>query len=138
MRLEGSTQWRFFQLTHSPIPRAKSPAKETEEKILTELPIDLGSLPHASPLLDNEKVITYVIFMPIETKVRRIGNSLGIVLPKEALQKLRVEEGTTLYLTEAPNDSLAITPERPGFQKIMALAEEGMHRYRNALRELAK
>ena len=62
--------------------------------------------------------------MPIETKVRRIGNSLGIVLPKEALQKLRVEEGTTLYLTEAPNDSLAITPERPGFRDIMELAEE--------------
>ncbi len=76
--------------------------------------------------------------MPIETKVRRIGNSLGIVLPKEALQALRVEEGATLYLTEAPNDSLSITPERPGFRDIISLAEEGMNRYRNALRELAK
>jgi putative addiction module antidote len=76
--------------------------------------------------------------MPIETKVRRIGNSLGIVLPKEVLQRLRVEEGATLYLTEAPNDSLSITPDRPGFKEIMALAEEGMNRYRNALRELAK
>jgi putative addiction module antidote len=76
--------------------------------------------------------------MAIETKVRRIGNSLGIVLPKEALQRLRVEEGTTLYLTEAPNDSLSITAEKPGFKDIMALAEDGMNRYRNALRELAK
>ena len=76
--------------------------------------------------------------MAIETKVRRIGNSLGIVLPKEALQRLRVEEGTTLYLTEAPNDSLSITVEKPGFKDIMALAEDGMNRYRNALRELAK
>lgn len=76
--------------------------------------------------------------MPIETKVRKIGNSLGIVLPKEALQSLRVAEGDTLYLTEAPNDALLLNPERPGFKEIMSLAEDGMNRYRNALRELAK
>ena len=76
--------------------------------------------------------------MPIETKVRKIGNSYGIVLPREALQALRVKEGDTLYLTESPNCSLAITPEQPGFKEMMQLAEEGMNRYRNALRELAK
>lgn len=76
--------------------------------------------------------------MAIETKVRKIGNSLGIVLPKEALQKLRVEEGATLYLTEAPNDSLSVTPERPGFKEKMEIAESLMNRYRNAFRELAK
>ena len=76
--------------------------------------------------------------MPIKTKVRRIGNSLGIVLPKEAIQKLRVQEGATLYLTEAPNDGLLINQDRPGFEDIMALAEDGMNRYRSALRELAK
>lgn len=76
--------------------------------------------------------------MPIETKVRKIGNSLGIVLPKEALQSLKVGEGDVLYLTEAPNHSLRLTPDRPGFEEIMALAEDGMNRYRNALRELAK
>jgi putative addiction module antidote len=52
--------------------------------------------------------------MPIETKVRKIGNSYGIVLPKEALQALKVEEGASLYLTEAPNNTLNINPERPG------------------------
>jgi putative addiction module antidote len=76
--------------------------------------------------------------MPIETKVHRIGNSLGIVLPKEALQRLRVEEGATLYLTEAPNDSLSNTPDRPGFKEKMEIAESLMQRYRNALRELAQ
>ena len=76
--------------------------------------------------------------MIIKTKVRKIGNSLGIVLPKEALQSLRVEEGATLYLTEAPNSSLSITPETPGFDQMMRVAEKGMVRYRNALRELAK
>lgn len=76
--------------------------------------------------------------MPIETKVRKIGNSLGVVLPKDALKELRVAEGDTLYLTEAPEDSLLMTPARPGFKEKMQLAEEGMNRYRNALRELAK
>ena len=76
--------------------------------------------------------------MPIETKVRKIGNSLGIVLPKEALLALKVGEGETLYLTAAPEGSLRITPDRPGFEEVMKIAEEGMNRYRNALRELAK
>jgi len=76
--------------------------------------------------------------MPMETKVRKIGNSLGILLPKEAVQALRVEEGATLYLTEAPNNSLGITPERPGFKEKMEIAESLMRRYRNAFRELAK
>ena len=76
--------------------------------------------------------------MPIATKVRKIGNSLGIVLPKEALQTLRVEEGATLFLTEAPKSALTITPDSPGFDETMRVAEDGMNRYRNALRELAK
>jgi len=76
--------------------------------------------------------------MPIKTKVRKIGNSYGIVLPKEALQALKVEEGANLYLTEAPNHTLNINPERPGFDEIMQVAEEGMQRYRNTMRELAK
>ena len=76
--------------------------------------------------------------MAIETKVRKIGNSLGIVLPKEALGALKVQEGDTLYLTEAPQGSLRVTPDRPGFDEKMKVADSLMRRYRNALRELAK
>lgn len=76
--------------------------------------------------------------MAIATKVRRIGNSLGITLPKEALHTLKVEEGETLYLTEGAQSSLLITPEKPGFGEKMKVAENLMGRYRNALRELAK
>ena len=76
--------------------------------------------------------------MPIETKVRKIGNSLGIVLPKEALLALNVAEGDRLYLTAAPAGSMRITPERPGFEEKMRVAESLMNRYRNAFRELAK
>jgi putative addiction module antidote len=76
--------------------------------------------------------------MLAKSKVRKIGNSLGIVLPKEALQQLQAEEGTILYLTESPECSLRITPERPGFKEFMEIADKGMKKYRNALRELAK
>ena len=76
--------------------------------------------------------------MTMETKVRKIGNSLGIVLPKEALQAMKVKEGATLYLTEAPESSLRVTPERPGFDEKAKVAESLMRRYRNALRELAR
>ncbi len=76
--------------------------------------------------------------MAIHTKVRRIGNSLGIVLPKEALQALHVKEGADLYLTEAPESTLRLTAERAGFPEKAALAEDLMQRYRNALRKLAK
>ncbi len=88
--------------------------------------------------LDKPKNNNDCYHMPIETKVRRIGNSLGIVLPKEALQRLHVEEGATLVLTEAPDESLLVTPAKPGFHEKMELAESLMNRYRNALRELAK
>lgn len=76
--------------------------------------------------------------MPIKTKIRKIGNSYGIVLPKEALQALKVEEGAIVYLTEAPNNTLNMNPERPGFDEVMRVAEEGMQQYRNTMRELAK
>jgi putative addiction module antidote len=76
--------------------------------------------------------------MTIQAKVRKIGNSLGIVLPKEALQALKVGEGDVLYLTEGAECSLRVTPERPGFLEKMQTAESLMNRYRNAFRELAK
>jgi putative addiction module antidote len=90
------------------------------------------------PQLDKAKRDNDGYSMPIQTKVRKIGNSLGIVLPKEALQALKVGEGDNLFLTEAPESSLRVTAERPGFEEIMKIAGEGMSRYRNALRELAK
>jgi putative addiction module antidote len=75
--------------------------------------------------------------MTIQLKVRRVGNSLGVVLPKEALSRLNVEDGDQLYITEAP-DGFRITAADPEFAKQMKVAEKGMKRYRNALRELAK
>lgn len=76
--------------------------------------------------------------MITKTKIRKIGNSYGIILSKEALQTLRVQEGDTVYLTEAPESSLRISGGDPGFAEKMKIADKFMDRYQNALRELAK
>ncbi len=74
----------------------------------------------------------------MKTKVRKIGNSYGIVLPKEALHAMKVKEGSALYLTEAPDNGLLISTGDERFDTVMRIAEKGMQSYRNALRELAK
>jgi putative addiction module antidote len=58
-------------------------------------------------------------------------------LPKEALATLRVKEGDTLTITAAPH-GLNMTASNPDFDKTMRIMEDISHRYRNALRELAK
>ena len=73
----------------------------------------------------------------IEVKIRKVGNSLGAVLPREALARMRVEEGDRLFLTETP-DGYRIIPYDPEFERQMVLAETAMARYRNTLRALAK
>ena len=70
-------------------------------------------------------------------KLTKIGNSTGIVLPKEALAKLRAEQGDTVFLTETA-DGLRITPYDPDFERQIKLARRAARKRRNVLRELAK
>ena len=69
--------------------------------------------------------------------VRRIGKSLGILLPEQVIGVLRVAEGDKLYATETP-DGIKLSPYDPDFAETMDLAKEGMRQYRNALRKLAE
>lgn len=73
----------------------------------------------------------------LKVKVTGIGTSVGVVLPKEALARLKVDKGDSLYLTEA-QDGYRLTPYDPEFEKVMTSAKKMSRRYRNALRELAK
>ncbi len=73
----------------------------------------------------------------VQLKVRKIGNSLGVVLPKEVIDRLHTTEGEALFLVEAP-DGYRITPFDPEFEKKMAKAEDILRRYRDTLHELAK
>jgi putative addiction module antidote len=76
--------------------------------------------------------------MTLELKLRKVGNSIGLVLPKEILQYLRVGEGDTVALTEAVDGSLRLAPATAEFLRQMNAAEDIIARYRNTLRELAK
>lgn len=71
-------------------------------------------------------------------KITTVGASSGIILTKEAMSRLKVKKGDTLYLTEAPDGSYRVTPYDPEFARQMALAEEIMHDDREVLRALAK
>ncbi|HSF93986.1 MAG TPA: AbrB/MazE/SpoVT family DNA-binding domain-containing protein [Thermohalobaculum sp.] len=71
-------------------------------------------------------------------KVRKIGNSLGVVLPKEVLAQLGVGEGDELIVTNAPGRELHLSAPDADFERQMRAAEEIMDRYRSALAELAK
>jgi putative addiction module antidote len=75
--------------------------------------------------------------MNMQLKVTKIGNSAGIVLPKELLARLRVEAGDSLYVSETP-DGVRITASNPDFAAKMAVAEKIMREDRDILRVLAK
>ncbi|MCJ8159143.1 AbrB/MazE/SpoVT family DNA-binding domain-containing protein, partial [Sphingomonas sp. LaA6.9] len=67
----------------------------------------------------------------------KIGNSAGVVLPKELLAKLRAGVGDTIYVSETP-DGIRITASNPDFEAKMAMAERIMREDRDILRVLAK
>jgi len=71
-------------------------------------------------------------------KVHKVGNSLNLRLPRDAASQLRVSEGDVVYLTETADGGYRITPFYPEFKRQMEVAEEGMKKYRNTLRELSK
>ena len=75
--------------------------------------------------------------MTIELKVTTVGNSSGVILPKELLEKLRISKGDTLYVLETPN-GIELTPYDPAFVQQMSVAEEVMREDRNVLRKLAQ
>jgi len=79
-----------------------------------------------------------MVVMVLELKLRKIGNSVGVVLPKEVLARLDVEEGDTLCLTEAPDGSVRLSASSTEFTRQMEAAQGIVKRYRNTLRELAK
>ena len=70
-------------------------------------------------------------------KVRAVGSSAGVILPKETLAHLGVSEGDELYLVETPS-GYEVTPYDPDFEEQLEIARKGMDTYKNTLRELAK
>lgn len=73
----------------------------------------------------------------VALKLRKIGNSVGAILPQEALARMHLAEGDTIFLTEAPG-GYRVTPYEPEFEQQMMRARRIMKKRRNVLRELAK
>lgn len=74
---------------------------------------------------------------PKPLKLVAVGNSTGVILPKELLARLRLEQGDMISLTETPN-GIELRRHEPDFEDQMAVARDVMRRRRAALRELAK
>lgn len=95
---------------------------------------DLLGAPTLSNNIGNNAVTVPAM---IKVKVTAIGNSMGIILPKEALTKLHADKGDVLFLVDTP-EGLTLTPYQQDFEAQMDAAEKVMKKYRNALHELAK
>jgi putative addiction module antidote len=70
-------------------------------------------------------------------KLTQIGNSVGVVLPKEALARLKLSKGETVFLTETP-DGYTLTPYDPALEEQVLAGRAFMHEFRDTFHQLAK
>ena len=75
--------------------------------------------------------------MAMKLKLIAVGNSTGVILPKELLEKLRVEKGDELHVLETP-DGIRLTQFDEEFDRQFNVAEGVMRRRRNLLKKLAE
>jgi putative addiction module antidote len=73
----------------------------------------------------------------LKIKLTTVGNSVGVILPKELLERMNLAKGDTLCVSETPN-GIELSPYDAEFERAMDAGRKVMRRYRNTLRELAK
>ena len=74
----------------------------------------------------------------MKIEIRKIGNSDGLLLPKELMQRLDLKRGQELYVTELAGGGLQLSPYDPDFEETMKIADRTMDQYRDTLATLAK
>jgi putative addiction module antidote len=74
----------------------------------------------------------------MKIEIKKIGNSDGLILPRELMQRLDLKRGQQLHLTELAGGGFQALPYDPDFEKTMDIAEEIMDEYRDTLAALAK
>jgi putative addiction module antidote len=91
-------------------------------------------------IVPSRRVIRFVEHgeAAMKLEVKKIGNSTGLILPKELVVKLGLEPGATLYAAPDGEGGLRLTPYDPDFEHSMTLVDEIMDEYRDTLKELAK
>lgn len=70
-------------------------------------------------------------------EIKQIGNSTGLILPKELLARLRLQRGDSVLVTEGP-DGFSVSRHDEAFEMGLEIARKGMKQYRKTLTELAK
>jgi putative addiction module antidote len=93
---------------------------------MTEIPRGLNAAPSDYKLEDTA------------LQIRKIGNSVGVILPKDLLARLNLKEGDKFYPVEQPDGSLRLSPFNPKHARTMKIAREIMHKYRDTFAALAK
>jgi putative addiction module antidote len=71
-------------------------------------------------------------------QIRKIGDSVGLILPSELLSRLNLKEGDAIYSVPQPDGSLLLTPHKPKHTRAMEIARKVMHEYRDTFTALAK
>jgi putative addiction module antidote len=74
----------------------------------------------------------------MKVEIKKIGNSDGVILPRELMQRLDLKRGQQLHITELAGGGFQALPYDPDFEKTMEIAEEIMDQYRDTLATLAK
>ena len=74
----------------------------------------------------------------MKLEIKKIGNSTGLILPKELLAQFKLGQGDWVYVTELPDGGVRLTPFDPDFAGTMDVMEELMVEYRDTLKALAK
>ena len=74
----------------------------------------------------------------MKLEVKKIGNSTGLILPKELLQDLNLAQGDVLHVSKQPDGTIVLAKRDDQFERGMEIARKAMKTYENALRELAK
>jgi putative addiction module antidote len=74
----------------------------------------------------------------MKLEVKKIGNSTGLILPRELVSRLNLQQGQWLHVTESADGGVRLTPYDPDFDQAMAIVDEIMDEYKDTLRALAK
>jgi putative addiction module antidote len=74
----------------------------------------------------------------VKIEVKKIGNSDGLILPRELMQRLDLKRGQQLHIIELAGGGFQVLPYDPDFEKTMKIADEIMDEYRDTLAALAK
>jgi putative addiction module antidote len=74
----------------------------------------------------------------MKLELKRIGNSTGLILPKELLVRLGLEQGDSVFVTELPDKALKVTGFDPDHERVMEIGRDVFREYRETFKVLAK